>query len=265
MNAGSGYDTGIFMLNLANKSIAQALFVISFTRDSTIRTKQFDIEKAMAPLLGGSSVNTNLPDDFNPQAPRVTIGQGQVSVHFSQIAAQLTIDVDNTNGKSVEVIRDSIDKKINMFQSCVDKIISHERQRERGLVLTLHYFVDSTQFSDEAVFDYIQSKFFQISPLGKPASAQFSVGYKTNDNFFVTLSVAQYNQYNIAAGMSSENQWVDIKTLPIINSGIELKIDVNSRPLVDMADQPDNVTNVILKKTFDIIMDEADKFMGAQK
>lgn len=251
------------MLNLPNKSIAQVLFVIGYTRDSTIRTKQFDIEKALASLIGDTSVNTNLPDDFNPQAPRVTLMQGQLSAFFSQIAAQLTIDIDNTNGKSVEVIRDSITKKINLFQSCVDKIISHEQQRERGLVLTMKYPVDSTQFPDEAVFDYIQSKFFQISPLGKPASAQFNVGYKTNDNFFVTLSVAQYTQYNIAT--MSAAQLFDITTLPVIESGIELKIDVNSRPLVDVADQPADVTKVILGKTFDFVLTQADKFIGAQK
>jgi len=253
------------MLNSANKSIAQALFVIGYTRDSTIRTKQFDIEKALAPLIGGPSVNTNLPDDFNPQAPRVTLIQGQVSVHFSQIAAQLTIDVDNTNDKSLEVIRDSIAKRINLFQSCVDKIMPHEQQRERGLVLTMKYPVDSTQFPDEAVFDYIQSKFFQISPLGKPASAQFNVGYKTEDNFFVTLSVAQYKMAAGEMPAMPTVQWFDIMTLPIIESGIELKIDVNSRPLVDVADQPANVTKVILEKTFDFVLTEADKFMGVRK
>ncbi len=251
------------MLNLTNKSISQVLFVIGYMRDSTIRIKQFDIEKALLPLIGGSSVNTNLPDDFNPQVPRVTLRQGKLSVHFSQLTAQLTIDIDNTNGKSLDVIRDSIAKKINLFQSCVDEIIPHEQQRERGLVLTMLYPVDSTHFSNEAVFAHIQSNFFNISPLGEPASAQFNVGYKTNDNFFLTLAVAQYQ---IAAGdiaAISATQYVDINTLPVIESGIELKIDVNSRPLVDMTDQPTDVTKVILKKVFDFVINEADKFIGA--
>lgn len=249
------------MLNLINKSISQVLFVIGYMRDSTIRIKQFDIEKALLPLLVGSSVNTNLPDDFNPQLPRVTLRQGKLSVHFSQLTAQLTIDIDNTNGKSLDVMRDSIAKKINLFQSCVDEIIPHERQRERGLVLTMLCPVDSTQFSN--VFTHIQSNFFKISPLGEPASAQFNVGYKTNDNFFLTLAVAQYQ---IAAGdiaAISAAQYVDINTLPVVESGIELKIDVNSRPLVDMTDQPTDVTKVILKKAFDFVINEADKFIGA--
>lgn len=262
MNIGSSYNTGISMLNLGNKSIAQVLFVIGFTRDSTIRTKQFDIEKALAPLFGGSSVNSNLPDDFNPLAPRVTLKQKQVSAIFSQITAQLTIDIDNTNGKPAEVIQDSIAKKVNLFQSGVDKIISHKQQHERGLVLTVLYPVNSTQFSDEVVSDYIQSTFFRISPLGEPASAQFNVGYKTKDNYFLTLSIAQYQIFVGNMIDVPQNKLLDIKSLPVSESGIELKIDINSRPLID---QPADIANVILKKAFDFTIDEADKFMGIQE
>jgi len=253
------------MLNLSNKLIDQVLFVIGYTRDSTIRTKQFDIEKALLPLIDGQSINTNLPDDFNAQAARVSLSRGRLSVHFSQVTAQLKIDIDNTNGKSIEVIRDSIAKKINLFQTCVDKIIPHEQQRERGLVLSALYSIDSTKYSDEAIFEYIQSNFFKVSPLGKPASAQFNIGYKTNDNFFITLSVMQYKIAGGEIPAISDRQSFDLMSLPVIDSGIELKIDVNSRPLVDMEDQQTDVTTAILKKSFDFVIDEADKFMGLQK
>ena len=252
------------MLNLPKK-IGQVLFVIGYTRDSTIRTKQFDIEKAFVNLIDGPSINTNLPDDFNAQAPRVTLNRGRLSVYFSQVTAQLTIDIDNTNGKSLEVIRDSIAKKINLFQTCVDKIIPHEQQRERGLVISTLYSIDSTKFSDEAIFEYIQSNFLKVHPLGKPASGQFNVGYKTSDNFFITLSVAQYKIAGGEIPAISEKQWFDFTSLPVIDSGIELKIDVNSRPLVDMEDQQTDVTAAILQKSFDFVIDEADKFMGVQK
>jgi hypothetical protein len=219
----------------------------------------------MMPLIECSSANTNLPDDFNPQAPRVTMRQKQLSVHFSQLAAQLTIDIDNTNDKSFDVIRDSINKKINLFQNCVDKIISPKLQRERGLVLSISYPVDSAQFTNEAIFEYIQSNFFKIPPLGKPASAQFTAGYKTDDNFFVTLSVGQYQMLESKLPNTSATQWLDVATLDIIESGVELKIDVNSKPLVDMTDQRTDVTKIILEKTFNFTMNESDKFMGVQK
>jgi hypothetical protein len=257
-------DAGIFMLNAEKKSITQALFVIGFERDFSIRTRQFDIENVLQPLVKSPSINTNLPDDFNPTAPRVTLGREQVSVHFSQIAAQLTINVDNTNGKPLEVIQDSIIKRVNLFQNCVDKIIPREQQRERGLVLTVKYPVDSTKFNDEAVFKYIQSRFLRVTPLGAPASAGFNVGYKTEDNFFATLSVADYKMVSSEIPAMSTSQWLDFYTLPVIESGIELKIDINSRPMVGNIDQPVDVTSSILKKSFNFALAEADKFMGIE-
>lgn len=253
------------MLSKENKSISQVLFVISYERDLTIRTKQFDIENFFTPLITGASVNTNLPDDFNPQAPRVTLKKDRLAVNFSQLTAQLTIDIDNANKKSLTIIQSSIDKQINLFQACVDKIIPRDKQRERGLILTIFYSLDPVKYSDRAVFDYIQSNFFKIPPLGEPASAQFNVGYKTNDNFFITLAVTQYK---VAGGKISTRQGIellDLTSLPIIDSGIELKVDINSRPLVGAnEEQIDDVTAVIVQKTFDFITNDADKFMGVE-
>ena len=253
---------GIFMIGTTNKTIVQALFIIGYERDFKIRTKQFEIEKVLEPLFKNSSVNTNLPDDFNPHAPRVTLTQGNVSVYFSQLTAQLTIDIDNSKGQPIDVIRDSIAKKINLFQSCMDKIIVHEQQRERGLVLTVHYSVDSSKFADEAIFEHLQSKFMKITPLGLPASAGFNVGYKTDDNFFITLSVGDYK---MVSGddfpVSSTTQWLDVSAFPVRESGIELKIDVNSKPMTGL-NQPDDVTGIILEKSFDFVLVKADEFMG---
>lgn len=254
-------DVGKFMI-LGSKSIAQAVFVIGYARDATIRTRQFEIEKAMTPLIGGPSVNTNLPDDSNPHAPRVTLSHGAVTVHFSQMAAQITINVDNTDNKSLEVIRDSISKRINMFQSCLDKIIPHEQQRERGLVLTVQYPVDLNKVTDDVVFEYIQSKFLRITPLGTAASAGFNVGYKTADNFFITLNVGQYKMATAEVPITQSVSWFDIAALPVVESGIELKIDVNSRPWVDKPNKPKDETGVIMKKSFDFVLSEADSFMG---
>jgi hypothetical protein len=254
----------MLILTETKKSIGQAVFVVGYARDSTIRTKQFDIEKALAPLIDGPSVNTNIPDEYNPQAPRVTLAKNRVAAHFSQIAAQLTLDVDNTNGKPLETIKDSLTKKINLFQSCLDKITPREQQRERGLVLTVRYPIDSTKFSDEVVFEYIQSRFLRVKPRGVPASAEFNVGYKTDDNYFFTLSIAQYKMFSGQIPFMPSAQWFDIATLPVVESGIEMKVDVNSRPLVNDANQSGDITSTILKKTFDFVLFEADTFIGME-
>lgn len=265
MEAGNVSDENVAMLSSAKKSIAQAVFVISFDRDKTIRTKQFDIEKAMAPLAIGQTASTNLPDDFNPMAPRVTLNKGRLAVFFSQLAAQITIDIDNTNGKSTEVILDSIAKQINLFQNCVTQVIPQKYQREHGLIISVQYSVDLDKFSEEAVVAYVQSRFIQATSFGAPASASINVGYKTDDGFFLTLTV---QHYKIASGeipAMSAGELLDIKSLPITEGGVELKIDINSRPLVEQENQPDNVTDIVLKKSIAFIKNDADKLMGAMK
>ena len=252
------HDSGMFMLSLNNKLITQALFVVNYEKDSAIRTKQFDIERAFESLITGSSVNTNLPDDFNPQAPRVTLTHDKTSIVFSQIAAQLTIDVDNLKDQPIESIIISIDKRIKLFQKCLDKIIPNTSQKDRGLVINVNFPI--YDLGDEEIANYIQSNFFKPLSLGVPASAGFNVGFKTEDNFFITLFVGIYKI--IDPPTYKENQWIDILNLPIKESGIELKIDVNSRPKVE---QPSEITDLILNKAFDFIKNEADTFIGIKK
>jgi len=250
------------MLNFSKKSISQAVFVIGFERDVSIRTKQFEIEKAMMSLVSGPSVNTNIPDEFEAQMPRVTMNYGDVAIHFSQVTAQMTINVENNNAKSIEVIVESIAKRVNLFQSVVDKVIHNDMQRERGLVLTVNYSVDKDKITDADVSEYIQSHFMKVQPLGIPASAGFNVGYKTDDNFFITLSVGQYKFVRSEVLSASPVQWIDISKLIIIDTGVELKIDINSRPLLDIVNKPKDVTKAILDKSHDFLLKQADGFIG---
>lgn len=251
------------MLDPAKRHISQVLFVIGYARDAGIRTKQFEIEKAFVPLVDGApSVNTNLPDDFSPQMARVTISKGDLSVHFTQITAQLTIRVDNTDGKSLKVIQESIIKKVNLFQSCVDKIVARDSQGERGIVLSLNYPVDRAQYSNTDIFSFIQSRFLRLPELGKPASASASVGFETTDNFFITLSVGHYQVHEAKDIAPSPGQWLDATTWPVTDSGVELKIDINNRPLVGASEQPADATQTVLTKCFDYLSTQANTLMG---
>lgn len=252
------------MLNLPKKLISQAIFVIGFDRDLTVRTRQFEIEKAMTSLVNAPSVNTNIPDDFNPQAPRVTMSGGDISVQFSQITAQLTINVDNSNAKPIEVITESITKRINLFQSILDKVIGIDKQLERGMVLVVSYPVDLDKTADEELAEYIASSFTKVQSFGKPQNVGINVAYKTDDNYFITLTVAQYKQA-ISDLVGTQSQFIDFAKLPVTEKGIELKIDINSRPLLASANTPKDVTKIVLDKSFDFLLNQADNFMGMKK
>lgn len=247
------------MIQLEKKSIAQALFVIGFIRDASIRTKQFEIEKALAPLIAGPSVNTNLPDNFDSRAPRVTLSKGPISVHFSQTTAQLSIDIDDSERNDIDAVKGKLTDCVTLFQECVDKVISKDSQKETGLVININYPVDFKKFKDEDIFDYIQSHFINVHPLGIPASAGLNVGYKTPDNYFINLGVGQYK---LIFGEIPLDGVIDISKIPVSESGIELKVDINSRPLLSLGYKTEGAARVILEKAFYFLDNDADNFMG---
>lgn len=247
------------MIQLEKKSIAQALFVIGFVRDASIRTKQFEIENALAPLIAGPSVNTNLPDNFDPRAPRVTLSNGPISAHFSQTTAQLTIGVEDSERNDIDAVKNKIAHCVTLFQEYVDKVISKDSQKETGLVININYPIDHDKYKDEDIFDYIQSQFIKAPPMGAPASAGLNVGYKTSDNYFINLGVSQYK---LVFGEIPVTGVLDISKLPVSESGIELKVDINNRPLLSFGHKTEGAASVILEKAFIFLDNDADNFMG---
>jgi len=112
---------------------------------------------------------------------------------------------------------------------------------------------------DEDIFDYIQSHFINVPPLGIPASAGLNVGYKTPDNYFINLGVSQYK---LIFGEIPLDGVIDISKIPVSESGIELKVDINSRPLLSLGYKTEGAASVILEKAFGFLDNDADNFMG---
>lgn len=257
-------ETGVSILDPKKKTISQAVFVMAYDRDTSIRSKQFDIEKAVLSLVGGPTVNTNLPDEFSPNAPRITAAKGKVSLAFSQVAAQLTISIDNVDGHPIEKIRDSITKRIYLFQSAVDKVIAKEKQRERGVVLFVNYPVDMAKFSVEDMGEYLQSRFVKVAPFGIPMNATLAMGYKTEDKFYFNWLVSIFRTVEGKDVTVVSGESVDFSDWPVVELGVQLKVDVNNRPKLESSQLDDDLTAEVLAKAFSFVLDDADNFIGAE-
>jgi len=252
------------MLKLENKSIAQAIFVVGYKRDLGIRTKQFEIEKAFKSLIPAVSVNTNIDDNANPQAARIILSKGLVSSHFTQVSAQLNIDINDNDWPSFDAIKRYIFDYVTSFQECLCGVVPLDLQLERGLVIAVKYPVDIEKYSDIDIFGYIQDKFISIPSFGSPASASLNVGYKTGDDYYISLGISQYKMVSSEIPVGPNGLILDLSSLPISETGIELKVDINSRPLVNTG-YTEDVTVKILNKAFDFIYDDADKIMGIKQ
>ena len=60
------------MVELKNKYIDSATYVVTFQMNEKIRLKQADAEKAFGSMFPSvQSIQTNVPDDYDPTAPRL--------------------------------------------------------------------------------------------------------------------------------------------------------------------------------------------------
>jgi len=247
----------------SKKYIAQVVFVVGYAQDKSIRRKIVDIEDALKDLLDDSIPQSNhISDDMPPQLPRIVIENNRkgLSINFSQVAAHIVINVDNSNGKTMDVIKQSIYKKVHTFYASIKKVIGEENLNDIGTVIAIRYPIEPFGRNFSEVARFVQERFFKVSPLGESATAGFNIGYKDADNFFVTLTL---DMYQMAMGEIKDlpiGVTIDINTLPISESGIELKIDVNNKPFGTTID---NIDKIELDKVFYFIENKLDSFIGA--
>lgn len=248
----------------SKKYIAQVVFVVGYNKDTTIRKKIFDIEDSLKDLIGGSVAQSNpIPDDTHPPVPRVIIDNGKgLSVNFSQVAAHMVINIDNSSAKAMSIIKQSIYKKVHTFYASIKKVIGKENLKDIGTVISIRYPIEpfGSNFPDVARF--VHDRFFKVSSLGASATAGFNLGYKDDDNFFITLTIDMYQMATGDVQNLPMGVMIDINTLPVSESGIELKIDVNNKPLLGGSAIIDDIDKVELDKVFDFIENKLDTFMG---
>jgi hypothetical protein len=73
------------MMEIANKYISEAVFIVSYQLDKNIRFMQPKAEEVFRSLIPIQSSQTNLPDDFDPQAPRILFQSKHKILAISQV------------------------------------------------------------------------------------------------------------------------------------------------------------------------------------
>ncbi|MCH9741650.1 MAG: hypothetical protein K0U21_00415, partial [Proteobacteria bacterium] len=187
----------------SKKYIAQVVFVVSYAQDKAIRRKVVDIEDALKSLLDDSVPQSNpISDDMPPNLPRIVIENNRkgLSINFSQVAAQLVVNIDNSSGKSMDVIKQSIYKKVHTFYVSIKKVIGEKNLKDVGSVITIRYPIEPYGSSFPDVARFVHERFFKVSPLGESATAGFNIGYKDADSFFITLTLDMYQMANLPTG-----------------------------------------------------------------
>jgi len=213
------------MIDLQKAYISQAIYVASNELDKRIRYKQEQAEEAFSSFISAQSQQTNLPDDFDPTQPRLIFQSGRKQMVISQLASQLSLGFDSSD-KGVIPQLDTVLKNVKEAHKKIEHFKGKENLKENALVITISF--PSTASRSE-LSDFIFSRFLKMPKFGEIASSSVKSGYFLESGYFINIETDVYEKrgghVQVAAGTP-----IDIMSLPIIEIGISVKVDLNSKP-----------------------------------
>lgn len=247
------------MVDKTKKYISDAICVMSFNQDKEIRLKQASAEKTFEAFLSTQSIQTNVPDDFDPTAPRLIFQAKNKQLVISQVATQLSLSFEPKTKSLIEQL-DIIAKNAERFYSGVVEFKGEGELKESGIIVSLNYPSDESQ---QIMNEYIYNHFFKIRSLGEVASANFKVGFKDSELFYINFEAMVYELHKKEFKPTVSRQVIKIADIPIVERGYMVKIDLNNRPMLTGSQIAANrKLDGIMKKVSAIVLNEIDKFMG---
>lgn len=250
-------------MTASNQYLARATFVASFALDREIRYKVGDIERYFQSVLSAQAVGTNVADSAPAPIPRFTLQSGPKQIAVSQVSAQLDMDFTE-QVKTADKLFGIVEKNFGAFWDGVCKLKKLEDLKEIGMVLTVNtpQTASKTMLSQE-LFD----RYFKAPQIGEVASASFQVGYlDQKTNLFNNIAISPYE---IREGMISNEAGqpgmlsIEVEKLRIRETGIETKMDVNSKPML-AARQPvtAELGQLMLKELRSLVASRGKEFLS---
>ena len=254
------------MAAVVHQYLTSATCVINFAVDRQIRYRVADIERAFQDVLGGQATGTNVADNAAPSIPRFTMQSGPKQLSVSQINVQLDLDFFNQK-KSFESLSATVKKNFSNVWHGVRQFKSLVEIRDMGLILV---FNTPDKRSMAELSSLIFERYFRVPTLGEVASSGFQLGFLDSDKqAFINVAVGAYE---IRAGMvntpdakggSGGSVNVMLDDLPIIEHGIETKLDVNSRPIERKGGElPGNLDEQLFQRLNGLVSDRFKDFLS---
>lgn len=249
------------MGDIKNKYIDSATYVVSFQRDERVRLRQADIEKAFGTIFPNvQSIQTNVPDNYDPNAPRFIMQTAKKNLTVSQVAAQLILNFES-GSKPLREQLGIIEKNISSFVAAVKEFMEENLTEQQGFIISVNYKTNLTQ---PEMSDYLFKRFFSLKPYGEPASTNFKIGFKTPELLFINFGVSSYEirETKIEQG---KTKIVKFDTIPVTEVGYNLKVDINNRQMFLARNKSLSLiaaSESIKKQMRNTIENEIDNFMG---
>lgn len=207
--------------------LATANYVVNFALpDPNIRLEQAAAEKAFRSVIAAQSTQTNVPDAFDPNAARIVLSAGNKSILISQTACQLSLNFPDNGKATLEEQWDVITKNVNDFHRGVLALKDSSDLQMSSIIVGVN-FVSTSAIPDLGCF--VAGKYVRPPFDRDVASAQVALGYRRGD-YYVNVNASMYERRDIGLPAGVTQFTVKIDTLPVVERGITLQLDVNNRP-----------------------------------
>ncbi|MFS8973844.1 hypothetical protein PO002_04920 [Cupriavidus necator] len=216
------------MLKLETPYLAQATYLLQFKAPKLkVRFDQAAAEEAFAPLVGTQSQQTNVPDQLDPNVPRIVFPSEKKQITISQVQCQL-----ECNFPGAEM---GIQKQLGVTSKNVldfhTRALRFKNADEFGLTAISLQFNFPSHEKTQSLQQFIYDNYVKISPIGEVASAQIQLGFSIDGHFFNLFANAyEKRAINITPQFGETHRVMNMAEMPIIEQGIGVKLEVNNKP-----------------------------------
>ncbi|WP_346397470.1 hypothetical protein [Pseudomonas syringae] len=213
------------MIDLQKAYISQAIYVAANELDKRIRYKQEAAEEAFGSFISAQSQQTNIPDDFDPTQPRLIFQSAHKQMVVSQVACQLSLGFESAS-KSIDAQIGIIFKNIEECHKKIVQFRGQETLKENALVIVLSIPSDGTR---EEISEFVYSRFIKMPRFSQIASSSAKVGYLLDNGVFLNIEADVYEKRG-GTVQATAGSTFDLNTLPILEMGVSIKVDINTKP-----------------------------------
>jgi len=210
-------------------AITNCIYLLNFrSLAEKVRFDQQAAEEAFSGFVGGGSQQTNVPDEMDPNLPRIILAGKSRFVSVSQTACQFNISL-GFDQSTFEAQFSSIEKNILDFHRCALEFKKVDSFGMSAIVLETNF---SSELKISDIQSYLYSTFIRAPVVGDIASTQFSLGYKV-DNHFMNIGASVFELRNVDFSLGARPVhplMLDLDKVPVQQVGLTFKFDINDRP-----------------------------------
>lgn len=211
-----------------NEKIATVTCVFLHPTDDRVRFRLEEAEACFGEFTSSPAQSTNVPDSAPPEIERIVLQGTKKRVALSKSLSQATFNFEDSNKSASEVMEICV-ANAHKFHAATKKFHGGVDFTENGLVLVLRYPAANKESTELVPFmnNAMADKFYVGERFGPAHTFDLKVGFLTGNNLYRSVLL---NTYESRGGMVLGGQMVNISSLPLLETGIQLSLDVNDKP-----------------------------------